>query len=67
MVEIQDAATGAPLPGYAIGEAVPLVANAVAARPTWANGFNIQHLAGKDIRLRFVLQDAKLYTAFSSS
>jgi hypothetical protein len=62
LVEIQDASTRAPQTGFSLSEAVPLVANAVIVRPTWANRSSIEHLGGKDLRLRFVLQGAKLYS-----
>ena len=60
-VEIQNA-QGTPLPGFALSEAVQIVANSVEARPMWQNRSSLQQLAGVDIRLRFVLQSARLYS-----
>ena len=37
VVEIQDV-RGMAVPGFGLSEAVPIVANAVVAWPTWANG-----------------------------
>ena len=60
-VEIQDAA-GKPLPGYALADASDLFGDTVTGKAHWQQGTAVTALAGKPIRLRFVLKDADLYS-----
>ena len=62
-VEILDAATQRPLPGLSLAEAVPLVANSVQARAQWRGAPSLKSAGavGRPVRLRFVLQAAKLF------
>ena len=60
-VEIQDW-EGQPLPGFTLAEAVPLIGDEIAATANWRGGSRVGVLAGRPVRLRFVLQDADLYS-----
>ena len=59
-VEIQDRA-GKPVEGYTLRDAVPLIGDAIDRTIAWKNGSDLAPLAGKPIRLRFVLKEADLY------
>lgn len=59
-VEVQDA-QGNPLPGYALSDCPPLYGDELDTVAAWKSGSDLSALAGKPIRLRFVLQDADLY------
>lgn len=65
-VEIQDA-VGNPIAGYAIDDCQELVGNEIEKAVQWAGG-DLDHLAGKPVRLRFVAKDADLFAMrFSDS
>ncbi len=59
-VEIQDAA-GQPISGFAAGDCVEIVGNDIERIIRWKSGADVSRLAGKTIRLRFVMKDADLY------
>lgn len=59
-VEIQDEA-GKAIPGYALEECPPVFGNAIERVVTWKGGADVSDLAGKTVRLRFVLRDAELF------
>ncbi len=59
-VEFQDA-YGTPIEGYAERDGVFVCGNSVRMPVSWANGPGVGRLAGKSIRIRFILQDCKLY------
>jgi len=59
-VEIQDA-NGAPLPGYALADSKPVIGDELERVVTWKNGSDVAALAGKPVRLRFVMNEADLY------
>jgi hypothetical protein len=60
-VEIQDAA-GKPLPGFALADSVETIGNETDRVVRWKAGADVGALAGKPVRLRFVMKDAKLYS-----
>ncbi len=60
-VEVQDAA-GAPVPGYALDDAVELVGDEIDRVVTWAGGEDVSSLAGRPVRLRFAMCDADVYS-----
>ncbi|MBM3797720.1 MAG: hypothetical protein FJW31_27545 [Acidobacteria bacterium] len=61
-VEIQDAATGAPIEGYAMADARELIGDQIERPATWSGkGADLSALAGRAVRLRFAMQDADLY------
>ena len=59
-VEIQDV-NGKALPGFALEDCPPLFGDTIERTVTWKNGGDVSSLAGKPVRLRFVLQDADVY------
>lgn len=59
-VEIQDA-DGNPIPGYTLNESHEVFGDAVDRVVTWKSGSDVGALAGRPVRLRFVLKDADLY------
>jgi hypothetical protein len=59
-VEIQDA-SGQPVPGFALSEAAELIGNDLERVVTWKSGAALSALAGRPVRLRFVMNDADLY------
>lgn len=59
-VEIQDAG-GKPLPGFTLAECEELVGDAIELPVRWREGADLGALAGRTVRLRFVLREADLY------
>ncbi len=59
-VEIQDAA-GKPIKGFALPDCPEIFGDSIEQAIAWKNGADVSKLAGKPIRLRFVLSDADLY------
>ena len=59
-VEIQDV-DGQPVPGYSLDDSQTLIGNEIERTVAWKNGEDVSQLAGKPIRLRFVMKDADLY------
>jgi hypothetical protein len=60
-VELQDA-TGTPIPGFALEDAVTLYGDSVARTFAWKDAPDLAALAGRPVRLRFVLQEADLFS-----
>lgn len=60
-VELQDA-SGIPIPGFTLAEAKPIVGDAIERVANWAKGNDLSSLAGKPVRLRFVMSDADLFS-----
>lgn len=60
-VEVQDAA-GNPIPGYSGEEAQELIGNYIEHPASWKQGTDVSALAGRPIRLHFVMKDADLYS-----
>lgn len=60
-VEMQDA-DGAPIAGYTLDDCPPQFGDDIAHTIRWKNGGDVRSLAGRPVRLRFVLQDADLYS-----
>lgn len=59
-VELQDA-YGGPLEGFTEGDASFICGNSVRLPVSWGEVQDISALAGKPIRIRFVMRDCKLY------
>ncbi|HEY6170507.1 MAG TPA: hypothetical protein VI454_20910 [Verrucomicrobiae bacterium] len=59
-VELQDEA-GHARPGFVLDDCPPIFGDAIERRVTWKGGGDVSRLAGKPVRLRFVLNDADLY------
>lgn len=60
-VEIQEA-DGRPIPGYTLAEAREIFGDNIAQVAAWRSGTAVGELAGRPIRLRFVMHDADLYS-----
>ena len=60
-VEIQ-AADGKPVPGFALDDCPPIFGDSIERTVTWKYGGDVSSLAGKPVRVRFVLNDADLYS-----
>ena len=59
-VEVQGS-DGKPMPGFALADQLPLVGDATDRVVVWKNNPNLGSLAGKSVRLRFVLQEADVF------
>ncbi|MCE9589628.1 MAG: hypothetical protein K8S99_03795 [Planctomycetes bacterium] len=60
-LEIQDA-QGKPIPGFALEDAAELVGDMIEKHAAWKTGTDVSALAGRPVRLRFVMRDADLYS-----
>ncbi len=60
-VEIQDV-NGDVIPGYSAEESTILIGNEIERIVSWNKGTDVGTLAGKPVRLRFVMNDAHLYS-----
>jgi len=60
-VEIQDA-DGKPLPGFTASDCQEIVGDEIERLVRWKAGPDVSALAGRPVRLRFVMKDADLYS-----
>ncbi len=60
-VEIQTA-DGEPIPGFTLAESPETFGDKIDAAFVWKKGADVSALAGKPVRLRFVLRDADIYS-----
>ena len=60
-VEIQDD-TGKAVPGFALSDCPELIGDSLARDVHWSDGKTLQQVAGRPVRLRFVLKDADLFS-----
>ncbi len=60
-VELQDA-SGRPLPGFTLADCPPIFGDTLERPVTWTGGADLRSLAGRAVRIRFVLRDADLYS-----
>jgi len=60
-VEVQDQA-GAAITGFALAEASEIYGDEIERAVSWEHGTDVSRLAGRPIRLRFVMKDADLYS-----
>ena len=60
-VELQDA-NGLPLPGRGLDDSVELIGDEIERVVAWEGGSAVGGLAGKPVRLRFVMKDADVYS-----
>jgi len=60
-VELLDA-SGQPLPGYTSKDCLTVIGDEIAREITWKKGADVSALAGRPIKLKFILQDADLYS-----
>lgn len=59
-VELQDEG-GRPLAGYGLEECTEIIGDEIARTVSWSQGPDVGALAGRAVRLRFVLKDADLF------
>ena len=59
-VELQDAA-GQPLPGHALADCDDVFGDAIERPVSWKGSPDVSALAGKPVRLRFVMKDADVW------
>ena len=59
-VEIQDAA-GTPVTGFSLSDCPDVFGDEIDRTVEWNEGSDVSELAGRTVRLRFVLKDADLY------
>lgn len=59
-VELQDA-SGKPIPGFGLADCPEIFGDRINQVVAWKQGSDVSQLAGKPIRLRFVMKDADLY------
>ena len=59
-VEIQDE-NGHSLPGFALNDMAPWYGDALDVPVAWKHGGDLSNLAGRPVRLRFLLKDADLF------
>jgi hypothetical protein len=60
-VEIQDP-NGRPMPGFALDDCEETFGDSVEREVAWKGGRDVSALAGKAVRLRFLLKDADLFS-----
>jgi hypothetical protein len=60
-VELLDASTGKPLPGYALADATDRIGDEIEGVYRWKTGEDLSALRGRPLRMRFVLKDADLF------
>ncbi len=60
-VELLDP-TGEPIEGFSGDDAVPLLGNSVRLPVIWKDQANTEELAGRPVKLRFTMREAKLYS-----
>ncbi len=60
-VEFQDA-DGKAIPGFSLADSQKLIGNEIERIVSWKNGEDTSPLAGKPVRLHFVMKDAHLYS-----
>jgi hypothetical protein len=60
-VEIQDS-DGKPIPGFTFKDSKELYGDEIAEAYSWKSGNDVSKLAGKTVRLRFMLKDCDVYS-----
>jgi len=59
-VEIQDAA-GTPIPGCTLDDCPEIIGDEIGRIVAWKRGADMARLAGRPVRLRFMMKDADLF------
>jgi hypothetical protein len=60
-VEVQDSA-GTPIPGFSLADTDELFGDTIDQQAAWNNSPDVARLAGKEVRLHFVLRDGDLFS-----
>ena len=61
LVEVLDADSGTPIPGFTREDCVPFVINSIDEKVQWRTETSLSALAGRTVRLRFHIWRAELY------
>ncbi len=61
LVEIQNEA-GEPISGFTLGDCVEIIGDEIGRTIAWKSGSDMSALAGRPVRLRFVMKEADLYS-----
>lgn len=60
-VEVQQV-DGEPFPGFALSDCEPIFGDEIGGTVSWKENSDVSTLAGKDVRLRFVMSESDLYS-----
>ena len=60
-VEVQDVDLS-PIEGFSLGDADEINGNYIRVKASWRGSEDVSSLAGKTVKLRFVMRDTKLYS-----
>ncbi|NUQ65334.1 MAG: hypothetical protein HUU20_22940 [Pirellulales bacterium] len=60
-IELQNE-SGQPLPGFALGDCLPIAGDSIEHIAKWKSGEDLGRLAGQPVRLRLVIKEADLYS-----
>ena len=60
-MELQDA-SGHPIPGFTLAQASPMTGDHVSQTVSWGGSSNVGSLAGQTVKVRFELQNAKVFS-----
>jgi hypothetical protein len=61
-VEVLDAVSGQPVPGFEASKAVPIIGDRYRAEARWASGAELSTLTGRAVKFKFHIQGADLYS-----
>ena len=50
------------MPGFTLADAIETIGNETDRVVRWKSGSDVSTLAGKPVRLRFVMKDARMYS-----
>ena len=60
-VEIQNSG-GSPIPGFTAAECTEIIGDEIERVVAWSEGADLTRIAGKPVRVRFIMKDADLYS-----
>jgi len=61
LVELQDAA-GKPIPNFTLEDCEPIYGDHISRIAKWKSGTDVSSLTGQPVKVRFVMEDADLYS-----
>lgn len=61
-VEVEDAAAGTPIPGFALEECPEIIGDEIERVVAWTHGTDVSRFAGQLVRLRVAMKDAELFS-----
>jgi hypothetical protein len=65
--EVLDVASGKPLRGFSLRDCLPVRGDKTLAPVAWKNGRDLGAIAGRPVRIRFQLRNARLYSFWVSA